>query len=86
MYQGTLIYTEPFLAWRNTNLVCGYDSSIRHMRTASACVRQVHTRTVTPSIPVLTNHLIPRITNPGRIGSRIPAYYKYTVAGRQRDC
>jgi len=38
MYRGALIYAEPFPAWRHTNLVCGYDSSTRHMRTVSACV------------------------------------------------
>jgi hypothetical protein len=32
MYRGSLIYGEPFLAWRHTNLVCGYDSSIRQSR------------------------------------------------------
>jgi len=36
MYRGTLIYAEPFLAWRHTNLVCGYDLSIRQVCAASA--------------------------------------------------
>jgi len=28
MYKGTLIYAKPFLAWRYSNLVYGYNSSI----------------------------------------------------------
>jgi hypothetical protein len=47
MYRGTLIYAEPSIARRHTNLVCGYNSSIWHMCTASACVRHMRTRTVT---------------------------------------
>jgi len=36
MYRGTLIYIKPSIARCYTNLVWGYDSSMRHMRTASA--------------------------------------------------
>jgi hypothetical protein len=38
MYRETLIYAEPFLVWRHTNLECGYDSYIRQVHAYGKCV------------------------------------------------
>jgi hypothetical protein len=38
MYKGILIYAEPFLVLRHTNLVCGYNSYIRQVHAYGMCV------------------------------------------------